>query len=40
MLDFVVWSFVVALTPLALGLARRLLSGAGDQISVRHSRTY
>ncbi len=30
MIDLVVWSFVIALVPVALDLARRLISGAGD----------
>jgi hypothetical protein len=37
MLDFVLWSFVIALTPWALGLALKLISDVGDSIRFRHS---
>ena len=33
MLDLVLWSFLLALTPWALGLARKLVSGVAGLIS-------
>ena len=39
MLNLVIWAFLVALTPLALGLAQMLMSCVGDLIVVRHSRS-
>jgi hypothetical protein len=32
MVDLVLWSFVIALTPAGLGLARKLIAGAGHFI--------
>jgi hypothetical protein len=32
-IDLVLWSFVVALTPVALGLSWRLISGVGSELS-------
>ena len=34
MVDFVLWSFVIALTPVALGLAWKLVSGIGNWIGL------
>ena len=39
MLDLVVWTFVLALTPVALGLALKLISGVGDLIDFGQSLT-
>jgi hypothetical protein len=39
-LDLVLWSFVIALTPVALGLAWKLISGIGDRISLGPSRAF
>ncbi len=39
MLDLVIWMFVLALTPLALGIAWSLTSGAVDFLRVRHAQS-
>ncbi|MGA2701982.1 MAG: hypothetical protein ABSH35_12920 [Isosphaeraceae bacterium] len=39
MADLVLWSFVVGLTPLALGLGWMLISSVGDLMWYRHSQT-
>jgi hypothetical protein len=39
MLDLVLWSFVVALTPSALGLAWGMIRGVGNFIDFGHSGT-
>jgi hypothetical protein len=38
MLELVIWSFGMALTPWALGLAWKPISGVGDLICSGHSR--
>ena len=38
MIRLVLWSFVMALTPLALGLAWKLISGMGRLIGLRLAR--
>ena len=38
MLNFVLWSLTIAITPWALGLAWMLISGIGDVIGFRRSR--
>jgi hypothetical protein len=38
MLNFVLWSLTIAVTPWALGLALMLISGIGDLIGFRRSR--
>jgi hypothetical protein len=40
MVDLVYWSFVMALTPVALGLAWRLISDVGDRIGLGRSRAF
>ena len=40
MLDLVLWSFVIALTPVALGLAWKLISRVGDLIGLGLSRAF
>jgi hypothetical protein len=40
MVDLVFWSFVVALTPVALGLAWKLVSGIGNWIGLVISRPF
>ena len=39
MLDLVIWTFVLALVPLALGLAWSLISAVADFIRVRQTRS-
>jgi hypothetical protein len=40
MLDLVIWTFVLALIPLALGLAWSLISGVAESIRVRQTRSH
>ena len=40
MIRLVLWSFVMALTPVALGLAWKLISGMGRLIGLRFARAF